>query len=70
MSRIPRSQRIQPDIRVERDDGTHAADCNTDSIWPDPPVPADPREQRWIRTRLIVLAIAGPVAWLVSLLFR
>jgi len=55
---------------VERDDGTHAADCNTDSIWPDPPIPTDPRDQRWIRNRLIVLAIAGPVARLVSLLFR
>ena len=68
MSRIARPQRIQSDICVERDDGTHAADCNTDSIWPDPPVPPDPRHQRWIRNRLIVLAITGPVARLVSLL--
>jgi len=70
MSKITRAQRIPPDIGVERDDGRNAVDCDTDSIWPEPPVPANPRDQRWIRNRLIVLAIAGPVAWLVSLLFR
>jgi hypothetical protein len=70
MSRIPRPQQIQPDIGIERDDETHAADPNTDSTWPDPPIPTDPRDQRWIGTRLIVLAIAVPAAWLVSLLSR
>ena len=70
MSRIARPQRIQADICVERDDWTHAVDCNPASILPEPPVPADPSGQRRIRNRLIVLAIAGPVARLVSLLFR
>ncbi len=70
MSKIARPQRIQPDICVERDDERNAVDCDTDSIWPDPPVPTDPHDQRWIRNRLIVLAIASPVARLVSLLFR
>jgi hypothetical protein len=70
MSKIARPQRVPLDIGVERDDGKNAVDCDTDSIWPEPPVPADPRDQRSVRNRLIVLDMAGPVARLESLLLR
>ena len=50
MSRIARPHSAQANIRAERGDGTNAVDHNTDSTWPEPAIPDDPREQRKIRT--------------------
>ncbi len=38
--------------------------------WLEPPLPEDPREQRKIRTKLIILALVGVVAELISRLAR
>lgn len=70
MCTIMRPPTVRPAIGVDDGHGIHAVDRRTESVWADPQIPDDPREQRRIKNRLIVLAIAGPVAWLVSLLFR
>jgi hypothetical protein len=41
---------------------------DAESVWPEPPLPAGPRDRRKIRNQLIVLALAGPVAYLISLI--
>jgi len=40
------------------------------TIWPEPPLPSSPTEQRRIRNRLTAFAIVGLVALIVSFLAR
>ena len=70
MSRIARPRSLQPDIPVQERDRTGAVGRNTESTWPEPPLPDDPTEQRRVQNRLIVFALTLPVARLLSFLFR
>jgi hypothetical protein len=69
MTTIARPQTVRADIGVDNGNGISVVDHRTESVRVDLLIPGDPREQRRIKNQLIVLAIVGPVARLVSLLF-
>jgi hypothetical protein len=68
MNTIAPAHRVSSD--TESGDGGQAVDNRAESVWVEPPIPDDPREQRRIKHRLMALALAGPVARILSVLFR